>query len=125
MTSHSSPLRLEAVGPVTVVRFLLPEILHNDVIDSVGDRLSSLVEDEGGRAVLLDFTKVHKVSSAFLGQVIGLHRRLLALQGRLVLCGLSPEVRRVFDLCQLPRVLHFCPDEQAALLALADTPPAP
>ncbi len=117
---HPAPLGLETAGSVIIVRFQLVEILHNDIVDLIDEQLSSLVEDEGRRLVVLDLTAVRKVSSAFLGRVVALHKRLLALQGRLVLCGLDPEVRRVFDLCQLSRLLHFCADEPAALAALSD-----
>jgi anti-sigma B factor antagonist len=112
-------LRVEQVGPVTVVRFVVPEVMHAEVIESVGDQLSALVEDEARRLLLLDFSAVRKLSSALLGRLIGLHRRLLALQGRLALCGIDAELRRVFDLCQLPRLLQLCDDEPAGLLALS------
>jgi len=112
------PLHLERVGDVTVVHFALPEVMHADVIDSVGDRLSSLVEDEGQRLLVLDFGAVRKLSSALLGRLVGLHRKLLTLQGRMALCGIDAELRRVFDLCQLPRLLHLYADQQAALTAL-------
>ena len=113
------PLSVEHVDAVTVVHFTLPEVMHADVIDSVGDRLSSLVDDEGRRLLLLDFGAVRKLSSALLGRLVGLHRKLLALQGRMALCGIDAELRRVFDLCQLPRLLHLYPDQQAALAALS------
>lgn len=118
-------LRVEQVGPVTVVRFVLAEVMHAEVIESVGDELSALVEDEGRRWLLLDFSAVRKLSSALLGRLIALHRRLLALEGRLALCGIDAELRRVFDLCQLPRLLQLCDDEPAALLALSESAAVP
>ncbi len=122
------PLHVEQTGAVTVVRFVLPEVLHADVIDSVGERLFSLVEDQGKRLLLLDFVAVRKLSSALLGRLVGLHRKLLTVGGRLALCGMDAEVRRVFDLCQLQRLLHLYPDQPAALAALArgaDAPDSP
>jgi anti-sigma B factor antagonist len=119
------PLHVEQVGAVTVVRFTLPEVMHADVIDSVGDRLVALVEDDGRRSLLLDFTEVQKLSSALLGRLVGLHRRLLQLEGRMALCGIDDELRRVFDLCQLPRLLHLYPDQRAALTALTRETPGP
>jgi anti-sigma B factor antagonist len=113
------PLHVEQVGIVTVARFTLPEVMHADVIDSVGDRLLALVEDEGRRLLVLDFTSVRKLSSALLGRLVGLHRKLLAVQGRMALCGIEPEVRQVFDLCQLPRLLHLYPDRRAAVAAMS------
>ena len=119
-------LHVEQAGAVTVVRFALPEVMHADVVDSVGDRLFSLVEDEGRLLLVLDFGAVRKLSSALLGRLVALHRKVLALQGRLALCGVDGEVRRVFDLCQLPRLLQLYPDRQAALTALSgeSRPPA-
>ena len=87
---HSSPLRLEVTGTVTIVHFLSPELLHHEVVGPVGDELFALVDDRGKRFLVLDFAGVQKVSSALLGQVMALHRHLLALQGRLVVCGLGP-----------------------------------
>jgi anti-sigma B factor antagonist len=112
-------MHVELVGPVTLVRFTIPEVMHADVIDFVGDRLFSLVEDEGRRLIVLDFSAVRKLSSALLGRLVGLHKRLLALEGRLALCGIDAEVRQVFDLCQLPRLLHLYADQGAALAALS------
>jgi anti-sigma B factor antagonist len=122
------PLHIEQVGPVTVARFTLPEVMHADVIDSVGDRLLALVDDEGRRLLVLDFTSVRKLSSALLGRLVGLHRKLLALQGRMALCGIDSELRRVFELCQLPRLLHLYPDQRAAVAAVShdvDAEPEP
>jgi anti-sigma B factor antagonist len=118
----SRPLRVEQVGGVTVVHFTIPEVLHADVIDSVDDALSALIEDDGRRRLVVDFGDVRRVSSSLLGRLVALHRRLLALEGHLALCNLVPEVRRVFDLCQLPRLLHLCPDQPSALRRLAQDP---
>jgi anti-sigma B factor antagonist len=114
----SRPFSLEEAGPVTVVRFTCPEVTHADVVESVGEQLSALVEDEGRRLLLLDFRVVQRVSSSLLGCLISLHKRLLTLEGRMAVVGLNDEVRRVFDLCQLPRLLHVCADEPSALQAL-------
>jgi anti-sigma B factor antagonist len=100
-------LHAEQAGEVTVVRFTLSEILHIEVIESVGDQLFALVDDEGRRRLLLDFRGVRKVSSALLGKLIALHRRLLTLDGQMALCGVEPEVYKIFALCQLPRLLHI------------------
>jgi anti-sigma B factor antagonist len=111
-------LHVEQIGPVSVVHFTFSEIMHADVIASVGDRLTALIEDGGQRLLLLDFTSVRKVSSSLLGRLVGLHKKLLALQGRMALCAIDANVRRVFDLCQLPRLLHLYPDQPTALYAL-------
>ena len=119
------PIHVERVGAIALARFTIAEVMHADVIDTVGDRLFSLVEDEGQRLIVLDFSAVRKLSSALLGRLVGLHKRLLALKGRLALCGINAEVRQVFDLCQLPRLLHLYADQGAALEALSRDAEAP
>jgi anti-sigma B factor antagonist len=117
-------MKVEQAGELTVVRFTLAEIMHVEVIASVGDALFALVEDEGRRVLLLDLGAVRNLSSAMMGKLVALHRKLLALDGRLALCRINPEVQRTFDLCQLPRLLHIYPTEEEALRALGSAPPA-
>jgi anti-sigma B factor antagonist len=88
------PLHVERVGAVTLVRFTPHEVVHADVIGSAGGRLFSLVEDEGQQLLVFDFGAVRRLSSALLRRLVGLHRKLLALQGRMALCGIDVELRR-------------------------------
>jgi anti-sigma B factor antagonist len=119
MTPHPGRrgLAVEQAGEVTLVRFTLSEIMHVEVIESVGDQLGGLVEDEGRRQLLLDFSGVQKVSSALLGKLVALHKKLLPRDGRMALCGLESEVSRVLDLCQLRRLLHVYGSAAEALEA--------
>lgn len=59
--------------------------------------------------VVVDFQGVPFIDSAHLGRLIRLHTRLLGLGGRLRLRGLSDDVRRVFGLTCLDRLLD-CDD---------------
>ncbi len=112
-------LQIEESGTVTIVRFLTANVSEGAVIESVADQLSALVEEEGRRVLLIDLGEVHKLSSYLLGRLIALHKRLLALGGEMALCRITPDVRRVFDVCQLPRLLHLYADEHDASAALA------
>lgn len=103
----ASQLTIEQVGTITRVHFSMTEVLHSEMIDAVSEQLFALVEDEGCRRLLLDLSGVREVASAFLGRLIALHRLLLTLHGDMALCGLEPDVQRVFALCQLPRLLHI------------------
>lgn len=108
-------LQIEEIGPVSVVTFTLSEILHVEVIESIGEEIASLVEDEGRRQLLFDLSEVRQLSSALIGKLLGVHKRLREVGGEMALCRLNPEVANTFELCQLPRLFHIYPTREAAL----------
>lgn len=124
MTTRTQPAQftVEHVKDIAIVRFALPEVLHVEVNDSVGDRLFALVEDDHCRRLLLNLSRVYKLSSSLLGRLTALNKLLLPLDGQLALCGLEPEVQHVIELCQLQRLLHIYPSEAEALRGLYGEP---
>ena len=111
------------VGDVTVVRVLDRKLLHEANINEVGRELSRLVESDGAERLLLDFGRVDFLSSAALGQLIVLDKKLKTRGGRLRLCGIRPEIREVFLLTRLDRVFDIHEDESSALAAFAAAAP--
>src|SRR5437870_10863044 len=76
-------LEVEQIGDVTVVNFVDRKILDEPTIQVIGDQLFSLVDEEGWRKLLLNFGNVEYLSSAALGKLITLHKKLQAAGGRL------------------------------------------
>jgi anti-sigma B factor antagonist len=108
-------LRLEPVGDVTVVSFIDTKIVSDEDIQEVGDQLYSLVEQEGHRKLLLNFANVRYLSSAALGKLINLKRKLGAVKGTMKLCCIHPDLLEVFKITRLDQVFQIFDDEQAAL----------
>ena len=108
-------IRIEIVDGVTVVSFVESKIVTEENIQEVGDQLYSLVEDEGHKSLLLNFGNVQYLSSAALGKLITLHRKLQAVQGKLVLCKIAKDILDVFKITKLDRILTITPDEQSGL----------
>lgn len=108
-------LRLEFVDDVAVVHFAEPRLIAEDVISDLGEQLYSLVDDQGHRNLLLNFTDVQLMSSSVLGKVIGLYRKLGAQGGTLKLCCITPSLLEVFKLCQFDRILEIHNNEATAL----------
>ena len=57
--------------------------------------------------VTLDFTGLDYISSAGLGQVFALYRRLSTAGSKLTLTGMSPQVKYVFSLARLDKVMEI------------------
>ena len=66
---------------------------HN--VEELVQSLFQLIDQYGYRRVALDLTQTSFVTSAVLGKLITLHRRLHRADGRLVLCGLQQPVETV------------------------------
>ena len=108
-------LRLETIDGVTVVSFVDTKIVTEENIQEVGDQLYSLVEDDGFKQILLNFGNVQYLSSAALGKLINLKKKVGAVKGKLKLCCIHPDLLEVFKITRLDQVFEIYPDEQGAL----------
>jgi len=108
----STPFSVEQVDGITLVRFLDREIWEvygeGGNVSAAAEELHELVEDRAARLVLLDFSDVEYVCSAMLGELLRLKKRLEAVDGKLILCGLTaPRVREVFRITRLERYFEI------------------
>ncbi len=108
-------LRLETIDDITVVSFVDTKIVSEENIQEVGDQLYSLVEDEGHSRLLLNFGNIQYLSSAALGKLIQLKRKVGAVKGTLKLCCIHPDLLEVFKITRLDQVFPIYKDEQSAL----------
>ena len=108
-------LRLENISGVTVVSFVDTKIVTEENIQEVGDQLYSLVEDDGFKQLLLNFGNVQYLSSAALGKLINLKKKVGAVKGKLKLCCIHPDLLEVFRITRLDQVFEIYTAEQAAL----------
>lgn len=110
-------LEVEQIGDVTVVNFVDRKILDEQNIQIIGDQLFSLVDQDGLRKLLLNFSNVEYLSSAALGKLITLNKKLQGVGGRLVLCNIDPQIYEVFEITRLDKFFNIQKEEQAALQA--------
>ena len=108
-------LEVEDVGDIAVVNFVDKKILDEQNIQMIGDDLFRLVDELGRRKVLLNFGNVEFMSSAALGKLITLHRKLQAVQGKLVLCTIAKSIMEIFEITKLNKMFTITPDEQSGL----------
>jgi len=110
-------LEIEDIGDVTVVCFTDRKILDEQNIQIIGEQLFSLVDEMSRKQLLLNFSNVEYMSSAALGKLITLNKKVQATGGRLVLCNIDPQIREVFEITRLDKLFTIRADEQEALQA--------
>lgn len=95
------------VGEISVVRFSDRKIVDSANIEEMGEELSSLVEKEKRKFILLNFETVEFLSSAALNTLIRLDKKVKAAGGKLIMCGLRSEIMEVFKITRLDRVFQI------------------
>jgi anti-sigma B factor antagonist len=102
-------------GNVALVKFNDRRIIEAATIQELGEELASLVEQDGHKALILNFTTVDFLSSAALNQLIKLNSKVKNAQAKMRLCGLKPEIKEVFEITKLTKVFELKSDETEAL----------
>lgn len=110
-------LEVSEVGDVTVVHFVDRKILDEATIQELGQELFNLVEEENRNKLLLNFTTVEFLSSAALGKLITLDKKVKAHGGKLKLTNIRPEIYEVFAITKLNKLFDIKDDEADALAA--------
>jgi anti-sigma B factor antagonist len=72
-----------------------------------GDRVVELMR-RGSNRVLIDLKNVQYISSAGFRALLIAHKQSVDLKGKVVLCGLSAEVRRMFELGAFLDLFTIC-----------------
>ena len=108
-------LVINQVGEVTVVHLRDSRITDDLNIQELGQELSNLVEVEKRRKLVLNFAAVDFLSSAALGKLITLEKKVKAHNGQMKLCCIRPQIHEVFVITKLNRLFDIRKDEADAL----------
>jgi anti-sigma B factor antagonist len=108
-------LEVEDVGDVTIATFTDKKILDEEHIRVLGEQLFNLVDEVGRKNLLLNFRNVEYMSSAALGKLITLNKKVAAAGGKLVLCAIDPQIHEVFRITSLDKHFVIRGDEEEAL----------
>jgi anti-sigma B factor antagonist len=111
-------LRLEQADDAVVVGVAV-DLLTEDVnLEQFGHELFALVEQFGCRRLVVNLGEVRMVTSAGLGKLITLHRKMHRHRGSVFFCHLQEAVEDVLKTSRLITYLQVAPDVAAALAAL-------
>ena len=114
-------LAINEIGDVSIVRFS-DRILDESNVLEVGRELFELLDQDGRKNLLLNFSDVTFLSSSALGKLITLHRKVKAVGGSLHFSNICPNIHSInFSLTRLDQLFEIHEDEPDALAAFAET----
>ena len=118
MSTGTRRLDLEEIGDVTVAKFVDKKILDEGNIQIIGNQLFALLEEDGRQKIVLDFSNVEYLSSAALGKLITMDKKVKAAKGKLRLCNIRPDIYEVFAITKLNKLFDMKDNLEAALQGL-------
>ena len=106
----------ERLGDVTVAALPMDELDASNSADFKRE-LAPLLD--ATTKLVLDLSRLRFVDSSGLGAFISCLRQLNAKGGDVKLCGMSKQVREVFELVRMHRIFDIYPTKEAAVRAFA------
>jgi anti-sigma B factor antagonist len=101
-----------------IVQFRDSKILEDRTIQQLGTELIDLVQGRSAPRLVLDFTGVKYLSSAALGKLITLRRKVDQVGGKLKLCEIDTETMDVFRIAKLDDYFDIHRDQRSAIESL-------
>jgi anti-anti-sigma factor len=97
---------------VTIVTFEEENILEDQQIRKLERALMPVIRENQQKRLVLNFVKVKFMSSAFLGLLVKMHKRVVEADGHLQLFNLDPKIQKVFEITQLVKVFDIVKSEE-------------
>ncbi len=107
MAEESSHVSVIDVNDVKRIEFSDRKILDELVINEIMAELVAVVDSVDRIKMLLDFEKVDHLSSAALGMLITLNKRVSEADGQLRLAKISPQIFEVFKITRLDKLFDI------------------
>ena len=92
---------------VTFVTLNDAEILEEQYVKELEEEIMSVVEAANRENMMLDFCNVKFMTSAFLGLLVKVHKRMRERGGNLKLRHIDPSIYKVFEITQLTKVFDI------------------
>jgi anti-sigma B factor antagonist len=107
MEQEQSKIIVESGLNVTIVTFTQERIVDEEQIRELQESFGPIIEKNQDKELILNFVNVKFMTSALLGLLIRVHKKVCELGGRLRLSNLNSNLRKVFEITQLTRVFEI------------------
>ncbi len=106
---------IDYVENATIVRFTDEKILEEKDVKALQDSIMSVVEQGERIKLILDFGNVRFLSSAVLGLLIRLSKRIYEKDGQLKLCNINSKIYEIFKITRLTTTFDIYKDVESAV----------
>ena len=122
MASLKPKVSVEYAEKATIVTFTDEKILEERDIVELQQSLVGIIEQSEKINLILDFANVKFLSSAVLGLLIRVSKKIYEQDGQLRLCNISPRIYEIFKITRLTEIFDILPDRADAAASLTKEP---
>lgn len=112
-------ISIERADNGIVITFLGEKILDETEIAALEHSILPIIEQAGIPNIVLNFANVKFLSSAVLGLLIRISKKIYQRNGKLKLCCINAKIFEIFKITRLDRVFDICQDVESAVESLA------
>jgi anti-anti-sigma factor len=117
-TKKDSLLRVVKQNDVAVVRFATSRILDQSNVQELGEEFDSLLDEHNLDKLVLNFENVSYMSSAVMGKLVSLLKKIQAAGGQLKLCNIEESIYEIFEIMRFDKMFDICESEDEAVIEL-------
>jgi len=114
MATIQPNIGVEYAENATIVSFTDEKILEEKDINSLQESIMSVIEQAERINLILDFSNVRFLSSAVLGLLIRISKRIYEHDGQLRLCNIDPKTYEIFKITRLTKTFDIYKDVESA-----------
>lgn len=92
--------------------------LDHHTAETLKQKVTQSLEKDDIRHIVLNLEDLSFMDSSGLGVILGRYKQIKQIGGEMVVCAISPAVKRLFDMSGLFKIIRFEQSEQQALLTL-------
>jgi anti-sigma B factor antagonist len=114
-------ISVEYAGNATIVVLTEKKILEEKDIQALQESILSVIEQAERINLIMDFSNVRSLSSAVLGLLIRISKKVYERDGQLRLCNIDARIYEIFRITRLTKIFDIYKDREAALEGLSGT----
>lgn len=118
-TRKDALLRIQKQNDIGIVGFITSRILDQSNVQQLGEEFDSLVDEFHLDKVVLNFDNVSYMSSAVMGKLVALLKKVKGAGGRLVLCNIEESIYEIFEIMRFDKMFEIAPNVDEAVDKLA------
>jgi stage II sporulation protein AA (anti-sigma F factor antagonist) len=111
-------LAIELDVKETVLCVRLSGELDHHAAEELRKKVTETLAASPIKHILLNLEKLAFMDSSGLGVILGRYKQIKATGGEMVVCAISPSVKRLFDMSGLFKIIRLEDDEHKALQTL-------
>jgi len=118
MVQDSPKIILEYAQNAAIATLTDEKILEETDIQAIESTIMPLIEQTASINLVLDFSNVFFLSSAVLGLLIRISKKVYESNGQLRLCSINKKIFQIFTITRLDKIFDIHEDRQSALDSL-------